>query len=40
MYVNERTLDMGDEGVRAIKLLLQMGADAGLVPPVEVVVVD
>jgi len=40
MYVNERTLDMGDEGVEAIKLLLQMGAEAGLVPSVEVVVVD
>lgn len=40
MYVNERTLDMGDEGVDAIKLLLQMGAEAGLVPSVEVVVVD
>lgn len=40
MYVNERTLDMGDEGVEAIKLLLKMGADAGLVPAVEVIVVD
>lgn len=40
MYVNERTLDMGDEGVAAIKLLLKMGAEAGLVPAVEVVVVD
>lgn len=40
MYVNDRTLDMGDEGVKAIKLLLKMGADAGLVPAVEVVVVD
>ncbi len=40
MYVNERTLDMGDEGVEAIKLLLKMGAEAGLVPAVDVVVVD
>lgn len=40
MYVNERTLDMGDEGIRAIKLLLKRGADAGIVPPVEVEVVD
>jgi len=40
MYVNERTLDMGDEGVQAIKLLLKIGAEAGLVPAVEVVVVD
>ncbi len=40
MYVNERTLDMGDEGVRAIRLLLQKGQEAGLVPPVDVQVVD
>jgi 1,4-dihydroxy-6-naphthoate synthase len=40
MYVNERTLDMGDEGVQAIKLLMKRGADLGLVPPVEVSVVD
>lgn len=40
MYVNERTLDMGEEGVRAIKLLLERGAAAGLVPSVEVQVVD
>ncbi|MFX5145960.1 MqnA/MqnD/SBP family protein, partial [Acinetobacter baumannii] len=36
MYVNERTLDMGDEGVQAIKLLLKMGAEAGISPSVEV----
>ncbi|MBX3119402.1 MAG: hypothetical protein KF784_10075 [Fimbriimonadaceae bacterium] len=40
MYVNERTMDMGEDGVKAIKLLLQMGSDAGLVPAVEVAVVD
>lgn len=40
MYVNDRTLDMGDEGVSAIKLLLQKGAEAGIVPKVEVEVVD
>ncbi len=40
MYVNERTLDMGDAGIESIKLLLKRGADAGLVPPVEVEVVD
>lgn len=40
MYVNERTRDMGDEGVEAIKLLLAEGARIGMVPPVEVVVVD
>lgn len=40
MYVNERTLDMGDEGVRSIRLFLQRGAEAGIVPPVQVDVVD
>jgi 1,4-dihydroxy-6-naphthoate synthase len=40
MYVNERTLDMGDEGVEAIRLLLSKGADIGLVPRVHVDVVD
>ncbi|MBS1704985.1 MAG: ABC transporter substrate-binding protein [Armatimonadetes bacterium] len=40
MYVNERTLDMGDAGVKAIKLLLSEGARIGLVPAVEVEVVD
>lgn len=40
MYVNERTLDMGDEGVKAIRLLLKEGAEAGIVPPVTVDVVD
>lgn len=40
MYVNERTLDMGKEGVEAIKLLLKRGAEIGMVPPVEVSVVD
>lgn len=40
MYVNNRTLDMGEEGVRAIRLLLKMGADAGLCPSVQVDVVD
>lgn len=40
MYVNERTRDMGDEGIQAIKLLLSEGTRIGLVPPVDVVVVD
>jgi 1,4-dihydroxy-6-naphthoate synthase len=40
MYVNERTLDMGEEGVAAIRLLMQRGAEIGLVKPVEVDVVD
>lgn len=40
MYVNERTMDMGPDGVKAIKLLLTLGAEAGLVPAVQVDVVD
>jgi len=40
MYVNERTIDMGKDGVAAIKLLLEKGAEAGLVPHVNVEVVD
>lgn len=40
MYVNERTQDMGEEGVRAIRLLLSEGARIGLVPAVTVDVVD
>ena len=40
MYVNERTRDMGDPGIQAIKLLLKRGAEIGMVPPVEVVVID
>lgn len=39
MYVNERTLDMGEEGIEAIRLLLRRGAEIGLVPEVEVEVV-
>lgn len=40
MYVNERTLDMGEPGITAIKLLLSEAAKAGLVPAVDVQVVD
>lgn len=40
MYVNNRTLDMGEEGVAAIRLFLKKGAEIGLVPDVEVDVVD
>lgn len=40
MYVNERTLDMGEEGVKSIRLFLKRGAEIGLVPAVEVEVVD
>jgi 1,4-dihydroxy-6-naphthoate synthase len=40
MYVNERTKDMGEDGVKAIKLLLSEGANLGIVPKVEVEVID
>ncbi len=40
MYVNKRTLDMGDEGIAAIRELLRRGAEAGIVPPIEIQVVD
>ncbi|MBL8088357.1 MAG: hypothetical protein JNM85_09865 [Chthonomonas sp.] len=40
MYVNDRTRDMGEEGVKAIRLLLAEGARIGLVPAVTVDVVD
>lgn len=40
MYVNDRTKDMGEEGVAAIRLLLQKGAEADLIPGVEFEVVD
>lgn len=40
MYVNERTRDMGEEGVKAIRLLLSEGARIGLVPAVDVAVID
>ena len=36
MYVNDLTLDYGDRGRRAIARFLAEGAEAGLVPPVEV----
>jgi len=40
MYVNERTLDMGDQGITAIRELLRRGAEAGIVPHVDIEVVD
>jgi len=41
MWVNDRTVDMGEEGKKAIRLFLKRGEDAKLVPPVgEVVFVD
>jgi len=32
MYVNQRTLDYGDDGREAIRLLLEMGHRAGIIP--------
>jgi len=32
MYVNERTLDYGDDGRAAVRRLLEMGYDAGIIP--------
>jgi 5,8-dihydroxy-2-naphthoate synthase len=32
MYVNERTLDCGDEGRRAVQMLLDRGFETGLIP--------
>ncbi|MBS1714897.1 MAG: ABC transporter substrate-binding protein [Armatimonadetes bacterium] len=40
MYVNDRTRDMGGEGVKAIRLLLSEGARIGIVPSVQVDVID
>jgi 1,4-dihydroxy-6-naphthoate synthase len=34
MYVNERTRDLGEDGRRSIRLFLERGASAGLIPPV------
>ncbi len=35
MYVNNFTLDYGDNGREAVRLLLKRGAEAGIIPPVE-----
>ncbi|MBW3660481.1 MAG: ABC transporter substrate-binding protein [Gemmatimonadetes bacterium] len=35
MYVNDYTLDMGEEGARALETLFARGAGAGLIRPVE-----
>ena len=32
MYVNERTLDYGSDGREAVRLFLERGADAGIIP--------
>jgi len=40
MYVNQRTVDMGEEGIASICLFLKKGAEIGMVPEVSVDVVD
>ena len=34
MYVNRRTVDLGEDGRKSIRLFLRSGAEAGIVPPV------
>lgn len=34
MYVNRRTVDLGEDGRRSIRLFLEQGVAAGIVPPV------
>jgi 1,4-dihydroxy-6-naphthoate synthase len=36
MYVNELTLDMGERGKQAIDQFLKRGAEAGIIPPVNI----
>jgi 1,4-dihydroxy-6-naphthoate synthase len=37
MYVNERTVDLGDDGRKSIALFLRLGAEAGIVPAVNTI---
>jgi 1,4-dihydroxy-6-naphthoate synthase len=37
MYVNQRTVDLGDDGRTSIRLFLERGADAGVIPGVPTV---
>jgi 1,4-dihydroxy-6-naphthoate synthase len=34
MYVNRRTVDLGEDGRKSIRLFLQLGAQAGIIPAV------
>jgi 1,4-dihydroxy-6-naphthoate synthase len=34
MYVNRRTVDLGEDGRKSIRLFLQRGAEAGIIPAV------
>lgn len=40
MYVNDRTRDMGPDGIAAIRRMLSEAAEIGLVPKVDVEVID
>lgn len=40
MYVNQRTLDIGEDGREAVRLFLRMGAERGIVPPTAVEFAD
>lgn len=33
LYVNQHSIEMGDQGARAVEMLLARGADVGLLPP-------
>jgi 1,4-dihydroxy-6-naphthoate synthase len=33
LYVNEHSVDLGEEGRRAVRLLFQKAAEAGVIPP-------
>jgi len=37
MYVNRRTVDLGDDGRRSIGLFLQRGAEGGIIPAVQAI---
>ena len=39
MYVNEDTQDLGEEGERALRLLFDRAADAGVIPDVPELVI-
>jgi 1,4-dihydroxy-6-naphthoate synthase len=34
LYVNQHSLDLGDQGVTAVEMLLRRGAEVGILPPV------
>ncbi|MCH7905372.1 MAG: hypothetical protein IH944_12530 [Armatimonadetes bacterium] len=40
MYVNDRTRDMGEDGIKAIRLMLGLGSAIGMVPATAIDVID